>query len=89
MSFDSIFLSVGIACGIDELGPEATIVSNAKASAPLVFIYLSSSNAISFSVCPGLIYSFICSNALSVIKQAFLQQSISSSSLTNLFISIK
>ena len=48
----SIFLLVGIACGFDELLPEATIVSNETSSAPFSMKNSSISFAICFSVNP-------------------------------------
>ena len=66
------------------MGPEATIVSKDRDSAPRFLICFSSSHAISFSVIPGLMFSDIVLNELSAISIAFCINFISSSSFVDL-----
>ena len=85
---DSISLSVGTACGIEEFFPDATIVSKAKASAPCDKKNASISFAICFSDIPTLMYVFKYSKHASVISHALVIFAISSGSLIILCFSI-
>ena len=70
-----------MACGRALFGPDATMHGNERASAPVSRISFSSSQAIFFSVIPGLISWSTRSNAFSASSRACLVFSISSSSL--------